>query len=924
MRDGMPVAIGSRALDLLIALIERPGEIVDKRELMSTVWPDITVDEGSVRWHLSALRKALGDGRNGARYIANQFGRGYSFVAAVRREQINAGTIGPPVPAGAAPHALPHVPSELIGREDDLRSLCRLLMRSRFTTILGSAGIGKTSLAVAAAHQMADEFNGKALFIDLTAITDSLLVPTAVASALNLSVPTHDPTPLVLARLAKERLLLVLDNCEHVIEGASRLAEQLHWDASDVHLLATSREALNVEGEHIHRLDGLHYPESPDDETAQSLLRFSAVQLFVKRLAAHDNGHASTDADLRIIAEMCRKLDGSALAIELAAGRVPAYGLHQTARLLGERFSLFWPGRRTARPRQQTMQATLDWSFALLSPREQTALRWLSIFVGPFSLGAAIVLLSGVHQSREDIHASLEGLAAKSLLSLEDAEGGPEYRLLEITRAYALVSLRESGDFHRCAARHAAYVLDKIRGRNAHREPDEPVHIEHQISNVRAALEWSLGPQGDSGVGVALAAASSSFLLEQSLLVECRQWCERGIAALNDTAPLLDMETELQTCLGLSTMFTHGNTQEARNALNRALHLAGILNSCRDQLRVIGMLQIFHERIGECHESLLWAQRALTVAAETGEDEALGIAFSLLGISYHLLGDQHRASTYFQDSLRLCPPSTTIWTTFWGFDHRNRSGVGLARTFWLMGQPDRALAVAEATIHEALGLSHPVTYCIALIWAVSVHSWRGEFTQAGRRIEVFRELAEIHGLGPYRALANGLQGELMTRGEDVEGGLALLRDALARLRMVRYELLTSTFTITIVAGLLRVGRYGEASDLIDAAIAHSREGGDTFALPELLRLKGTILRQRLDPAAAELVLMDAIALSQKQGALGWELRCARDLADLWDDLGRSSEALALLAAVRARFAEGFGTLDLQETDRILRRLSATT
>ena len=928
LRGDEPILIGSRALDLLIALLERRGEVVDKRELMQRVWSGMTVEDGSLRWHLSVLRKALGDGDDGARYIANQFGRGYSFVAPVRRERRNEVILAPldiAMPAANPVYELPPLLPRMIGREDDLQNLIRLLMRSRFTTVLGGAGIGKTTVAVSAAHRMAAQFDGRTLFIDLSSISDPALVPTLVASAFNLNIPTEDPTPAIISFLAEQRLLLVLDNCEHVIDGASRLAEQLYWDAPKVHILATSREALNVEGEYILRLEGLRYSESPLDETVQALLDYPAVELFMDRLMSRGDVAATTEADIVIIAEMCRKLDGSALGIELAASRVPTYGLHQTADLLGKQFSLSWQGRRTARPRQQTLQATLDWSFALLSKDEQTALCWLSIFVGHFTLAAAMMVLVDETHCSEQVHASLQGLAAKSLLSSDHSRGATEYRLLELTRAYADARLHSSGDYRRCAARHAAYVLSEIQARYAGlSEAAEPKSLERIVGNVRAALEWSLGSSGDVEIGVSLAASASPYLLEQSLLTECRTWCERGIAALHGNSSPPSLEMELQAGLGLSTMFTHGNTEVARLALNRALDLAQIIDSPVDQLRIMGRLQIFHERIGEYHESLAWAERAAGIAAIIGNDDAMSVAYSLLGISHHLMGNQQQAAELFQNSLQISPPSLKLRTVHWGFDHRNRSGIGLARARWLLGEPDRALTISETMIREAASLQHPVTHCIALIWAVSVHTWRGEYEDAARQIDIFSELAEFHGLGPYRMLAKGFRGELMVRSGDIESGLALIEETLTRLHQVRYELVTTSFMLTVVDGLMQLGRFQEAQERVEACITNSCRNGDMFTLAELLRLKGRALNQMAGATAAEPIFIESIRLSQSQSALSWELRGARDLAQLWLDQGRASEAYALLAPVRARFKEGSTTKDLRDVDAFLAQLELIT
>jgi DNA-binding winged helix-turn-helix (wHTH) protein len=256
-KEDIPVELGSRALDILIVLISKPNEVVSKKDLMSRVWPDVMVEESSLRFHMAGLRKVLGDGKDGARYITTLIGRGYCFVA-----PISAGST-PIAPAGATnfPHAnLPSRVSRMIGRDDDVLKLSAHLTASRFVTIIGSGGVGKTTVAVAVAHHLVEAFAGFVLFVDLGMLTDSNLAPTAVASMLGLSVQSDDMRPSLITYLRDKRILLILDTCEHLIESIATLAASIIEAAPHVHILATSREALRIEGEHVYRLDALACP----------------------------------------------------------------------------------------------------------------------------------------------------------------------------------------------------------------------------------------------------------------------------------------------------------------------------------------------------------------------------------------------------------------------------------------------------------------------------------------------------------------------------------------------------------------------------------------------------------------------------------------------------------------------------------------
>src|SRR3984885_8378244 len=452
-----PVPLGGRVLDVLIALAERAGEVVPHKELISTVWPGVTVEDANLRAHIAALRKALGDGRDGARYISNISGRGYCFVAPVTRSSARQ-----PVPiTGITPtervQRLPPRPARMVGRDNTVRALAQQLQMWRFVSIVGPGGIGKTTVAISVAHRLIDGFHGAVFFIDLAALTDPQLVPTAIASALGFAVQSQDPVVSLLAFIGDRRILLVLDNCEHVIGVAAALAECIVSEAPQAHILATSREALQVEGEHVHLLYSLDCPPENAGLTAMEALRYPAAQLFMERAAASGYGAALSDIDAPIVARICRRLDGVALAIELAASRVGSLGICGTAELLDNRFGLLWKGRRTALPRHETLNAMLDWSYSLLSEREKVVLCRLSVFVGDFTRQAAGSVASETEADEADIIDTAANLVAKSLISTTAINASTYYRLLDTTRAYAVAELAERGEADRVARRHAIF-----------------------------------------------------------------------------------------------------------------------------------------------------------------------------------------------------------------------------------------------------------------------------------------------------------------------------------------------------------------------------------------------------------------------------------------------------------------------------------
>lgn len=922
LRDGQPVDIGGRALDLLVALVERPGRVLTKRDIIRRVWPDVVVEEGSLRFHMTSLRKILGDGEAGARYIATQVGVGYAFVAPVQRVFAEASMpLATPVHGGLVAGAgrLPRR-ARLIGRANDVARVLDRLGTSVLYTIAGAGGVGKTSLAVEVGHRLVDE--GRTVrFVDLAQVEDPALVPFALASALEIPVQTDDPVSVLIAHLRASTLLIVVDNCEHVVDAASVTLERVRSSAPGVGILATSREPLRATDEHVHWLDPLAFP-AEGDGVPDDLLAFPAMELFIERARAGSAMPEPGPEDRRLIADICRRLDGMALPIELAALRVGTHGVAATHAMLGERFSLGWSGRRTAAPRQQTLRATLDWSYELLSTAERLAFDRLSVFVGPFSFDATAHVLADARMDADTAIATLDALAAKGLVAVDRGVAAGSFRLLEMTRAYARERMARHGDAEVRALqrRHAAYflrVLDSL-GETGEEAVRESMRLSCQFGNVRSALEWSFGPQGESTIAIPLATVSSRLFLRFSFMAECRTWCERALNLLGMPYVGTAVEFELQAALGLVRMFTLGNTDATGVALRRALEIAQALDRPWDQLRILGRLQIYEERLGDFAASLAWAELATEVGRAIDEPEAIAVAASLAGVSQHLLGDQAAARRSLELSLRYSLPSELSRTIHYGFDHRNRSCIALARTLWLQGHADQARHWVHRALREAVALDHPVTHCIALIWTLSVHIWTGEIDRVKEALSTFSVAANANIFRPYIAAADGFQGIVQVLGGCSGRAVDTIRDSLARLKAMRYELLTTTFEIALTEALLSSDRPLEAQELVEASIAHCERTGEAFALPELLRLKAAVSRRLgASDSTFEETLQRALDLATAQSASAWALRCAMDLARHWRSTSRHAEADALLVSYRDAFVEGADTRDLRELGALM-------
>lgn len=453
LRDDRPLQLGGRAFDLLAFLVQHAGRVIANDELIAQVWPGIHVDENTLRVHIAALRRTLDDNSGGSRYIANAPGRGYSFVSAVSREPGGAPGTTPAAhrPASNLPVSLTHV----IGRDEIIATWAAQVRARRFLTILGPGGVGKTTVAAAVAEALADTYTDGIRFVGLGSLADPGLVPATVLAAFGLAPTESDTMDSLTMALRDKRVLIVLDNCEHVIQAAAALAVTLLQVVPGAAILATSREALRAEGEWVQRLPSLAVPARGESLGAAEALTFAAVQLFNERARASMHGFALTDEDVSVAVEICRRLDGIPFAIELAAARMDVYGLKGLADLISDRLLLAARGRRTAQPRHQTLSALLDWSYDLLSETEAAVLRRLAVFPDDFSLDAAKAVAGDI--AGPALTDRIVSLIQKSLIVADLADEGTRYRLLTTTRLYALEKLRAAGEEQSATQRHDEY-----------------------------------------------------------------------------------------------------------------------------------------------------------------------------------------------------------------------------------------------------------------------------------------------------------------------------------------------------------------------------------------------------------------------------------------------------------------------------------
>ena len=818
-------------------------------------------------------------------------------------------------------HNLPASQTRVIGRGETLSALQKLMGEQRFITLVGAGGIGKTTVAIALAEALLPAYQHGIWFVDLAPLAQPQFVAGALAATLGLSIPSENATPALLAHLHNREMLIVLDSCEHVTEAAADLAEQILAEAPGVHLLTTSREPLRAKGERVHRLSPLELPSSSTGLTAAEAIAYPAIKLFVDRAAERLDGFDLSDADAPVVADICRKLDGIALAIELAATRIDAFGLRQMLALLDDRFRILGQGRRTALPRHQTLTAAIDWSYDLLPQQERVVLLRLSVFAGMFTLDSAKAVVA---DQGTDIVESLANLVAKSLV-LADINGPVvQYRLFQSTRAYAMPKLTQSGELAEYVRRHAMHHRDLFEQAEAEWEarPAENSLAEYgrKIEDVRSALNWAFSPAGDASIGVALTVAFIPIWMHLSLMDELQNSVERAIGShLADPKCSERQEMKLYTALGTALLYALGPFPETTIAWNKALGFAEDLNDNEYRLRAIWGLCVCQMYSGDFRGSLALAEKFCTVADNQDDTLTRVIGDRLTGRALHYLGDHKAAQQQLDRMLRHCAAPVQRSHIF-QFNHRLSAQTTRSNLLWVQGFPDQAVRNAHDTLTDAQRTGHPLSLCNVLAHAACpIALYVGDLTTAERLVALLMDHSARLTLTMWNVLGRCFRGALSTAQGDADG-LAVLRAGLDQLHEAGFGFRYTAFLGMLAQGLGAAGQVEEAGIAIDQALEISNRTEERWNVAELLRIKADILLLRDDPGAApeaETLFHDSLAWARRQEAPSWELRTSISFARLLRNEGRVDEARDLLTTVYDRFTEGLDTLDLRTAKQLI-------
>jgi predicted ATPase/DNA-binding winged helix-turn-helix (wHTH) protein len=927
--DGQPIRIGGRAFDVLMAMIEARGAVLSKDALMSRVWPDRSVEQNALQAQISALRDIFGADRDLIRTVR---GRGYLFTGDVRallagpREQPIADSISADPALTRAKTNLAEPVSKLVGRDVDLREITSLSTAHRLLTLTGAGGIGKTRLAQAGARHLLPQFADGVWIAELAPLSDPRLVPCTVAKAVGLELPGGEISRESVANaLARSQILLVLDNCEQVIDAAASMVEELLRASPGARVIATSREPLRAEGEWLYAVPPLSVPPVAGND----VMRYGAVQLFASRMGATDADFSLDGPVAAAVAAICRRLDGIPLAIELAASRAAVLGIEEVAARLDDRFRLLTGGRRTALPRHQTLRATLDWSYDLLPESERLVLRRVAIFAGAFPLETAIAIAAGTALHSSDVIDCVANLVAKSLVSVDFTGAASQYLLLETTRAYALERLTGSGELDETSRRHVEYHRDLFERAEAELETRSAKEwlaaYGGRIDDVRAALDWAFAPSGDASVGVALTAASAPLWMHLSLLDECR---ERVGHAISVSGPDLDPRREMQLyeALGQSLAQTRSPLAETSAAWQNVLELAEMFDDTEYRLRALWGLYNYHLTVGNDRACVAFAERFRDLAAQQSDLTDLLVGHRMIGTALHLLGNQREARGHIEHMLdRYVASVQPSQILRFQFDQRVLAQVFLSRILWLQGFPEQAFRMAQMSVEFARAIGHPLSLCIALADAACpVGLDIGDLASVEANAAILLELSAKHGLHIWNVWARGVNGAVLIRRGDVVTGLGLLSSAINEARGTGFVQRNRVFFGLMAQGLLRAGQAAEGLSIIDEAFAQSGDNEEHWYVAELFRIKGELLLLEDTPGAtvsAELHVRQALDCARRQGALSWELRAAMSLARLWQSHTRSEEARELLVPIYGRFTEGFDSRDLRAAKSLIDDLS---
>lgn len=868
-RAGQPVRLGSRAFDLLLHLIKRAGEFVAKDDLLASVWASVVVEEGSVRVHMSALRKALGEPAEGdecVEWISNVPLRGYRFNARVRHETGSA----PAAQARPVDEAFAQPPvrlTELVGRDGDVEQVLAALDAYRLVTIVGPGGIGKTSVAIRAAECRNARSPGPLGFIDLAPLISPEHVLGTMARALGAAADLPDALQAMVERLAGREALLVIDNCEHVVDALAPPVARLLAAVPGLRVLATSRETLGVNGEYVLRLPALAVPDAQQVTLAEAMA-WPSVRLLVERAqAAGASPGAFKESHGPLLARMARQLDGIPLAIELIAARLGVQSVSDLASRLDDHMRLYSAAGRGAEPRHKTLAAALDWSIELLSDDELRLFRRLSVFRGRFDAESALGIDVGIDP--DEAFDALLSLVNKSLVAFDGGQASAPYRLLDTTRSYAASLLERSDERSAMLRQHAALMLDQMKASMAElpnlSELEWGERHAHRLDDVRFALEVCVDVLADEKAATALVGASAPLWFHVSQVAEYR---DRARAALSlverQPAPDAASAAALNTALITALLHTRGPSHELDVACDQALAGALAAKSPALELRA-RWARCTHDMFrGEYRSAAQHAAQLLEIVQPWSDPGAQILAYRASAMAQHFCG---RFAVSRQHSEASIPNSTfaRMQASIVGPDSIVATQALMCRTLWIQGDTQAALQMARDGLARAESIGHAVSLCSSLYGGCAVALWAGETDLARHWVGLMSDEAQRKGLiGWYRYAEWFSQGLKLATTSDRDAFIREVRESLAQSDAPRKEMLL-TYCLDW---------------LDDELVERVARGESLWCAAEVWRALGWRHERAGAHAEAEQCYRRAMEIASQQGANAWLLRAETSLAKI--------------------------------------------
>jgi predicted ATPase/DNA-binding winged helix-turn-helix (wHTH) protein len=924
LKGDRPVKLGGRALDILQLLVRRAGEEISKDDLIAFAWPKVHVDENNLKVHITSLRRALGDTLQHATYVATIVGRGYQFVAQVHTERIGITDLPDEEDVECS---LPDV-SPLVGRKRDVERVARALDFARLVTLVGPGGVGKTSLAIAVANARREAFPDGIRFVDLATTNDPALVPHLLAKCLGIRGHGADVTSIVADYLRDKRILLIIDNCEHVLAATASIAGRLVDAKIRGCLLATSREPLGINSENLQRLEPLAYPRKGDVRTAQDALSYPSIELFAQR-AIEGSDYQLIDADVSVIAALCCALDGLPLAIEIAVAKLDEFTPSELLDSVCRSVSNIPNRQRDAHSRHHTLWATLDWSYQLLSANERSIFRLLSVFAGAFEWTDVAHMARLLDFEPYQTTVTLGGLVSKSLLTAEINGEAVCYRLLESTRQYASEALLREPIAWQAQQHHARLVLTVFEQSVTEWDWTESKvwrkRYTSRVGDLRKALDWCFGANGDPSLGIDLTIAALRFWNEQSSIFEQSFQVGRALDGCGAIAGSELRQARLAESRGYAMTLARKPRLETDRAWSTALDFAERSGDTGRLLSVMfgkAVFLIFSGRHVECIKLL---SRFMALATEEGDQGSLHDGERLAAQANLQLGNLvpvRDALERIADDLAngLVPSRITRYQK----ERYVGTHSALAFSTWLTGRRMRGLAMTEELVQNLRSGDQPrgQSNVLALV-ALPLALWSGQIPLLKRYLAILAENVERENIELFEP-AHRFYSAYVRNSEGGDHAIDVMQSAIKDLIADEILMRTPMYQGVLAEALLDLGRAREADQALKLALNLRLQTQEDWYFPELLRIKARILAHLGEREKAHQVIAEAKRCAELVGARSFEGRILADMIQMaeanQDDDAASILRHSLAAILDENDVRWVGAADLPQD---IRRLVAT-